>query len=62
MFIERNISRSSWRFKKITITFSFAIKMFFDNIEIKIFFIFILSRNILIVREIVIVFIYQLGI
>ena len=62
MFIERNISRSSWRFKKITITFSFTIKMFFDNIEIKIFFIFILSRNILIVREIVIVFIYQLGI
>ena len=39
MFIERNISRSSWRFKKITITFSFTIKMFFDNIEIKIFFI-----------------------
>ena len=62
MFIERNISRSSWRFKKITITFSSTIKMFFDNIEIKIFLIFILSRNILIVREIVIVFIYQLGI
>ena len=62
MFIERNISRSSWRFKKITITFSFTIKMFFDNIEIKNFLIFIFSRNILIVREIVIVFIYQLGI